>query len=82
MAISSDQQRQMRLAFKYSAVGIEMAACVAAGTLGGRWLDEKFGTAPWMLAFGIVVGFGAAFRAVQRVVREFRRDSRTHDKKM
>lgn len=82
MAVSPEQQRQINTAFKYSAVGIEMAACVAAGTFGGSWLDKKFGTAPWLLVFGIIVGFGAAVKAVHRVIKEFRRDSAKNDKRL
>lgn len=82
MAINPDQQRQINTAFKYSAVGIEMAAAVAAGTFGGSWLDKKFGTAPWLLTFGIIVGFGAAIKAVMRVIKEFRRDSKRTDKSL
>jgi F0F1-type ATP synthase assembly protein I len=62
-----------RLAGRYSAVGIEMAAAVAIGTIGGQWLDRTLGTTPWLFWFGLTVGIGAAVRAVLRVVREFKR---------
>ncbi len=61
-----------RLAGRYSAVGIEMAAAVAIGTLGGRWLDGKLGTEPTLFWIGFVVGVGAAVRAVVRVARNFK----------
>ena len=66
-----------RLAGRYSAIGIEMAAAVVFGTLGGVWLDKKLGTAPWLFWFGLVIGIGAATRAVVRVVREFKKQSRS-----
>jgi len=65
-----------RLAGRYSAIGIEMCAAVAFGTLGGVWLDGKLGTTPWLFWIGLVVGIGAATRAVLRVVRDFKRSSR------
>lgn len=82
MAISPDQQRQINVAFKYSAVGIEMALCVAVGTLGGSWLDKKFDTAPWLLVFGLLIGFGAATKAVVRVITQFKRDQKKSDKSL
>ena len=74
--MSRDSDHMWRLAGRYSAVGIEMAAAVALGTLGGVWLDKKLGTTPWLFWFGLAVGVGAAVRAILRVVREFKRTSR------
>jgi ATP synthase protein I len=65
----SEQQRMWKLAGRYSAVGIEIAVSVAFGVLGGRWLDGKFGTEPYLMWFGMVVGIGAAVRSITRLVR-------------
>ena len=59
-----------RLAARYSALGIEMAVAVALPTLVGHWLDHKFGFGPYGLVVGLVVGIGAATRAVVRVVKQ------------
>jgi F0F1-type ATP synthase assembly protein I len=72
--MTDDRQRMWRLAGRFSAVGIEMAAAVAFGTLGGYWLDGKLGTAPWLFWFGLVVGIGAAVRTVVRVARTTKLD--------
>lgn len=61
-----------KLASRYSAVGIEMSASVAIGTLGGWWLDGKLGTEPYLFWFGLVVGTGAATKAIVRVVKTTR----------
>jgi ATP synthase protein I len=58
-----------KLAGQYLALGVEMVIAVAVGTLGGRWLDGKFGTTPYLFWFGMIVGIGAAARGVIRVVR-------------
>jgi F0F1-type ATP synthase assembly protein I len=50
-----------------------MAAAVAIGALGGRWLDGKLGTEPYLMWLGLGVGIGAAVRAVVRVVQAYRR---------
>ena len=64
-----------RLAARYSTIGMEMAASVAFGTLGGWWLDQKFGTEPWLFWFGLAFGIAAAVRAVVRLVKQFKRDA-------
>ena len=63
-----ETQRMWRLAARYSTVGMEMALSVAIGTFGGLWLDRHFETSPYLFWFGLVVGLGAAVRAVVRVV--------------
>jgi len=67
--MSRDSEHMWRLAGRYSAVGIEMAAAVAFGTLGGRWLDGKFGTTPYLFIFGLIVGVGACARTIIRLIK-------------
>jgi len=62
-----------KLAGRFSAMGIEMAAAVGIGTLGGQWLDNRFETTPYLFWFGFVVGLGAAGRAIQRAIKMGRR---------
>ena len=52
-----------------SAVGIEMALAIVVGYFGGRWLDDKLGTAPYLTYLMLVAGIGAAFKALWRVAR-------------
>lgn len=33
----------------------------------GWWLDTVFGTSPWLLFFGVVVGLGACIRGLLRM---------------
>lgn len=44
----------------------QMVAAVLAGTLGGMWLDGKFGTEPWVLLTGAVLGVGLGLFAFIR----------------
>ena len=39
--------------------GIQLATSVALMFFLGRWADEKFHTAPWLLIAGIIFGVGA-----------------------
>ncbi len=38
-----------------SGIGFVMAACLAGGYFGGRYLDSKFGTEPWMLIASLLL---------------------------
>jgi F0F1-type ATP synthase assembly protein I len=41
---------------RYAGLGIELAAAVGLLSLVGWWIDGRFGTAPWGLVVGAVVG--------------------------
>lgn len=51
-------------------IAIEMVAGLAVGVGGGLFLDAQFGTAPWLLIVGFILGSGAAFANVIRTARE------------
>ncbi len=63
---------------RYTTVGLELAVSIVLGLLGGNWLDEKFGTEPWLallgLAFGTVAGFRFVWRAAKGMKNEALRD--------
>ena len=61
--------REKREAAKASAIGIQFVVSIALGALGGKWLDGKFGTAPWLLLTGVVFGSIAAFRDLYRIAK-------------
>lgn len=75
----TESQKMWRIAGKYSALGIEMTIEVGGCTYLGIWLDKKFGTAPILMWVGMVLGFAAAIRAVQRTIRDYKRDTRTSE---
>ena len=63
-----------RTALRFSAVGLEMGLAVAIGYGAGFWLDNKFGTDPYlkivMLLFGIGAAFNAIYQAARRAIQE------------
>lgn len=63
-----------RIAGFTGAVGIEIAVAIFIGYLGGRFLDRKLGTDPWISYAGLLAGIGAAIKALVRVTRDYRRD--------
>jgi ATP synthase protein I len=42
-------------------LGLRLALPIAAGVLGGVWLDSLLGTTPWLLLVATLVGLGVAF---------------------
>jgi F0F1-type ATP synthase assembly protein I len=42
-------------------MGLELALSALAGFFIGRWLDEQWGTAPWLLISGLAVGTAGGF---------------------
>ncbi|MGK0289111.1 MAG: ATP synthase protein I [bacterium] len=53
---------------EFTSIGLEMGLAVILGVVGGSWLDERFGTAPWMLFFGVICGFAAGLRSIIRLL--------------
>jgi F0F1-type ATP synthase assembly protein I len=50
-----------------------LTAGLVLGGLGGRWLDQKLGTEPWLTITGLLLGFVVGMTEVARVA--FRRGS-------
>lgn len=50
-------------------VGIEMVLAVTIGLLIGQAVDDALGTGPWATVFLVLVGFGAAIKAISRTIK-------------
>ena len=42
------------------------------GVLAGRWLDQRFHTAPWLLLVFLLLGFGSGVRLTMRALQQVR----------
>ena len=51
--------KAFRLAGPLFGAGIQMAAAIVAMFFFGRWLDAKYGTDPWLMMSGALIGCGA-----------------------
>ena len=51
-----------------SGAGFIMAASVALGALLGNWLDGRWGTHPWLLVTGFLLGTVAGFIQMARII--------------
>ncbi len=60
----------LRAVGKYIDLGFTFVAAIVGGALGGYWLDGRWGTGPWLLLvgslLGIVTGFYHFFSVVLR----------------
>jgi F0F1-type ATP synthase assembly protein I len=55
---------------KYSAIGIEFAVAAVVGIVGGNYLDSSFGTAPWGVFIGAILGLASGFYRLVTVLKE------------
>lgn len=51
-------------------IGWYFALCVVLGVLGGRWLDDRFGSAPTFALIGTFVGLALALYGGYRMLTE------------
>ncbi len=56
-------------ALRYTWLGAEFAAIFFGFVYGGHFLDQRFGTKPWLILLGICAGFGLALYRLIFVAR-------------
>ena len=47
-----------------------MVAAPLIGFFAGQWADKRFGTDPWLLIVGLILGFAAAGREIYKLVQK------------
>lgn len=50
----------------FAGAGIQFVVSILLFLYIGKWLDAKFGTAPWLLMLGVFLGAGAGFYSFYR----------------
>jgi F0F1-type ATP synthase assembly protein I len=77
-----DEEREkfslMRQAAVLSAIPGFLVVPPVAGVLLGRWLDQRFHTAPWLLLVFLLLGFGSGVRLTLRTLKTVR-EMQEHD---
>lgn len=66
MAMGPRGGRLLSASWRLASVGIEFAVSTVIGLLGGRWLDGKLGSEPWLMIAGLLLGVVAGFRSLVR----------------
>ncbi len=62
-------------------IGAVMAASILGGYFVGRYLDSKFGTAPWLLITSLLLTMVAGFLEVYKIVKKVTKETTKNDKK-
>lgn len=62
--LGPDGRKQLKLASRVSAVGLELVFATCLGYFGGRWMDGYFETTPWLAYIGLTVGVLAGFKGL------------------
>ena len=64
---------------RYSGVGLELAGATAGLALVGYWIDGRFGTQPWGILGGVVIGLVGGLYNLVRESLEAVREAKTED---
>ena len=67
--IGPEGTKQLKLAARFASAGFELAMAIVVGYLGGRWLDETFGTGSLLQYLGLLLGIVAGFRSLFLLAR-------------
>jgi ATP synthase protein I len=59
----------------FGTVGLEIVVAIVLGLLGGRWLDGKLDTAPYLAIVGFFFGVVTAVKAVWRTWKDMQRET-------
>ena len=62
--------KQLKQFARLASVGIELVISTVLGMLGGRWLDSKLSTEPWLTLVGLLLGVIAGFRSLILTARK------------
>lgn len=61
--------------------GLTMTAGILLGFYGGRWLDGRFGTGPWLMLAGMLLGVAVGFRSIWSELMTLEKELKTEKKK-
>ena len=64
---------------RYSGIGLELAGVVAVFTLIGYWIDSRYGSQPWGMLVGLVLGFTGGLYNLVRVSLQAEREAKIAD---
>lgn len=65
---------------RHSGVGLELAGAVAGFALVGYWIDRHYGTGPWGLVVGLVLGIVGGLYNFVREALQATREAKQEDR--
>jgi ATP synthase protein I len=78
-SLQSETVKMYKVYMKTSAVGLEVCISVVLGLGGGYLVDSKWGTGPWGIIAGVVLGSLAAVRALFRFSKQYLKEEHQDD---
>ena len=60
-------------------MGLEVGLSVIVGSLIGLYLDETFGTEPWLLLLFVIFGIIAGYRSLYRILKKMREEEKKNE---
>ncbi|WP_232697903.1 AtpZ/AtpI family protein [Brevibacillus daliensis] len=54
-----------------SVIGADLAICIIAGVMGGKYLDNWLHTSPWIMMVGLFLGLGAGIISMYHLIRPY-----------
>jgi len=65
---SQEESRGGPSPWSYAGIGFDLVVPVLLGVFAGRWLDSRWGTRPWLLIVGSLLGMVVGFYSFLRRV--------------
>jgi ATP synthase protein I len=78
-ATTSPPQRKKKSIIQYASLGLEMGIAVILGIWGGKFLDNRLGTAPIFLWLGFGLGVGAAIKSLVNIAKKAQEELKDDD---
>ena len=71
--MKKETRRSLREMAYYSSLGLSIALSIFIGLAAGVWLDQRFGTIPWLTLIGLAMGIAAGYRNIGLAIRKSRK---------
>lgn len=66
--VDKDRQKMLRAFSMVTTIGAQLATTIVIGYFGGRYLDHKLGTDPWLMIAGLLTGVAAGMFGIYKTV--------------
>jgi ATP synthase protein I len=74
--LKETNRKLLKATWGYSYLGIFFGVAICIGYFGGRWLDMRWHTTPWLQIVGLLVGVAAGFNELYRLSKQYKREQK------